>query len=154
MYEPGRALQEYEPEAEQFVEALRGADAVLLSTAAYHGTLAGVTKNALDFAQFMARDEEPYLQDKVVGLIATAGGDLAGANAVAAMVHAVHALRGTVAPLTVAIPQAWKQANGDGDISDKGYGERLDKLGRLVIEMTARLRPEVEPEAQSLRASA
>lgn len=76
----------------------------------YHGTLAGATKNALDFIQLMAGDEIPYLQDKVVGLIATAGGDLAGANAVAAMVHAVDTLRGTVAPLTVAIPQVWKRA--------------------------------------------
>jgi FMN reductase len=150
MYEPGRTLQESGPEAEQFVEALRGADAVLLSTAAYHGTLAGFTKNALYFAQFIASDEEPYLQDKVVGLIATAGGDLAGANAVGAMVHAVHALRGTVAPLTVVVPQAWKRANGDGDITDEDYGQGLDKLGRLVVEMTAKLRPEAHP----LRASA
>jgi FMN reductase len=154
MYEPGRGLQESGPEVEQFVEALRGAAAVLLSTAAYHGTLAGVTKNALDFAQFMASDEEPYLQDKVVGLLVTAGGALAGTNAAGAMVHAVHALRDTVAPLTVAVPQAWKRANGDGDITDEGYGERLDKLGHLVVEMAARLRPEVEPEAQPLRASA
>ena len=154
MYEPGRGLQESGSEVEQFVEALRGVDAVLLSTAAYHGTLAGVTKNALDFAQFMASDEEPYLQDKVVGLLVTAGGDLAGTIAAGAMVHAVHPLRGTVAPLTVAVPQAWKRANGDGDITDEGYGERLDKLGHLVVEMAARLRPEVEPEAQPLRASA
>jgi len=154
MYEPGRGLQESGSEVEQFVEALRGVDAVLLSTAAYHGTLAGVTKNALDFAQFMASDEEPYLQDKVVGLLVTAGGDLAGTIAADAMVYAVHALHGTVAPLTVAVPQAWKRANGDGDITDEGYGERLDKLGHLVVEMAARLRPEVEPEAQPLRASA
>lgn len=57
----------------------------------------------------------------------TAGGDLAGVIAVAAMAHA---LRGTVAPLTVAIPQVWKRADGDGDVTDEGYGERLDKLGR------------------------
>ena len=154
MFEPGRPLGEYGPEVERFVEAVREADALLISTAAYHGTLAGVTKNALDFAQFMAHDENPYLQDKVVGLIATAGGDLAGANAVAAMVHAVHALRGTVAPLTVAIPQAWKREDGDGDIADEGYGGRLDKLGSLVVELAARLRPEVEPKMQTLRASA
>ena len=153
MYEPGRPLEEYGTEVERFVEEVRGADALLLSTAAYHGTLAGVTKNALDFTQFMARDEKPYLQDKVVGLIATAGGDLAGANAIAAMVNAVHALRGTVAPLTVAIPQVRKRTDGDGNVTDEGYGSRLDKLGRLVVEMASRLRAEGEPEAQVLRVS-
>ncbi len=154
MYEPGRPLKEYGTEVERFVEEVRGADALLLSTAAYHGTLAGVTKNALDFTQFMARDEKPYFQDKVVGLISTASGDLAGANAIAAMVNAMHALRGTVAPLTVAIPQVRKRTDEDGNIIDEGYGSRLDKLGRLVVEMASRLRPEVEPEAQVLHVSA
>ena len=48
----------------------------------------------------------------------------------------------------------WKRADEDGAITDEGYGGRLDKLGRLVVEMAARLRPEVEPEAQALRISA
>ncbi|HZC18253.1 MAG TPA: NAD(P)H-dependent oxidoreductase, partial [Rubrobacteraceae bacterium] len=69
LYEPGKPLEEYGPEVGQLIETVRETDALLLSTAAYHGTLAGVTKNALDFLQLMARDEKPYLQDKVVGLI-------------------------------------------------------------------------------------
>ena len=44
--------------------------------------------------QFLGRDEPAYLDGKVVGLISTAGGEQAAANANAAMVHAVHALRG------------------------------------------------------------
>jgi FMN reductase len=77
MYAPGRALDEYGESAEnieRLLEALRRADAVLIGTATYHGTLAGVTKNALDFLQFLSRDERPYLDGRVVGLIATAGG--------------------------------------------------------------------------------
>ena len=61
MYEPGLALEEFGENVGRFIEAVRGADALLISTAAYHGTLAGVTKNALDFTQFLARDERPYL---------------------------------------------------------------------------------------------
>ncbi len=86
MYEPGKPLEEYGASVERLVEAMRGADALVWSTAAYHGTLAGVTKNALDFTQFMARDEKPYLQHKVVGLVATAGGGMAAVNAINAMV--------------------------------------------------------------------
>ena len=59
MYEPGKPLEEYGENVRELVEAMRGADALLWSTAAYHGTLAGLTKNALDFAQFLARDERP-----------------------------------------------------------------------------------------------
>ena len=139
MYEPGRALEEYGPGVERLVEALRGADAVLISTAAYHGTLAGVTKNALDFAQFLSGGKHPYFEGKVVGLISTAGGEQAGANATGALVHVVHSLRGVVAPLMVQISKAWQRADGSGDITDELYGRRLDNLGELVVDLAGRL---------------
>ena len=136
-YEPGKGLEEYGPEVERFVEAVRKADALLVSTGAYHGTLAGVTKNALDFLQFLSGGERPYLDEKVVGLIATAGGDQAAMHAIDALVHTVHALRGTVAPLVVAIPKVWQHAEG-GEVTDGDYAARLEKLGRLVVRMAAR----------------
>ncbi len=138
MYEPGKTLEEYGASVEKLVEAMRGADAMLWSTAAYHGTLAGVTKNALDFAQFMARDEKPYLQDKVVGLIATAGGDVAAVNSINAMVNVVHALRGVAAPLSVPVTRSWKVFDDEGNV-DEGTAGRLESLGRLVVKMAAKL---------------
>ena len=150
MYEPGKPLEEFGESAERFVEAMRAADAMLWSTAAYHGTLAGVTKNALDFMQFMARDEKPYLQDKVVGLVATAGGDMAAVNAINAMVNVVHALRGVVAPLSVPVTQSWKSFDVEGNVNDGGVAGRLESLGRLVVEMTARLGDE-EAAGHTLR---
>ena len=137
MYEPGRALDDYEPEVREFVEAVREADALILSTAAYHGTLAGVTKNALDFVQFLSRDERPYLDGRVVGLISTAGGQGA-ANANRAMVDTVHALRGVVVPLMVTIPGAWRVTDEAGNITDDGHNERLDHLGTLVAGLAGR----------------
>ncbi len=139
MYEPGKLLKEFGESAEKLVEAMRGADAMLWGTAAYHGTLAGVTKNALDFAQFMSRDENPYLQDKVVGLVATAGGGMAAVNAINAMVNVVHALRGVAAPLSVPVTQSWNVFDDEGNINDEGVAERLESLGRLVVEMAAKL---------------
>jgi len=57
------------------------------------------------------------------------------------MVHIVHALRGVVAPLTVAIPRAWKLSDGEGRITDENYGRRLDRLGRLVVELADKVSP-------------
>ena len=139
MYEPGRTLEECGPGAQRLVEALSGADGLLISTAAYHGTLAGVTKNALDFAQFLSGGEHPYFDGKVVGLISTAGGEQAGANTTGALVHVVHALRGVVAPLTVSIPKAWQRADGSGEITDELYGRRLEALGGLVVDLAGGL---------------
>lgn len=139
MYQPGVTLDEYGSGVKRLVGALRGADAVLISTAAYHGTLAGVTKNALDFAQFLSGGEHPYFDGKVVGLISTAGGEQAGANATGALVHVVHSLRGVVAPLMVSISKAWQRADGLGDITDELYGRRLDSLGELVVDLAGGL---------------
>ena len=140
MYEPGRPLADYGREVERFIEEVREADALILSTAAYHGTLAGVTKNALDFTQSLARDERPYLEGRVDGLISTSGGERAAANTTDAMVHVVHALRGVVAPSSVTIPRARRRSDGEGNITDESYGGRLDRLGRLVVEMAEGLR--------------
>ena len=139
MYEPGRPLDDYGLEVRRFVEAVREADALILSTAAYHGTLAGITKNALDFAQFLARDERPYFDGRIVGLISTAGGDQAATNANGAMINVVHALRSIVAPLMVTIPRAWRITDGDGNITDENQGGRLDQLGALVVELAERV---------------
>jgi FMN reductase len=139
MYEPRKPLKGYGEGAQRLVEAMRGADALLISTAAYHGTLAGVTKNALDYAQFLGKDEPAYFDVKVVGLISTAGGEQAASNANAAMVHAVHALRGLVAPLMVGITRAWQRTDGEGYVTDDNYGPRLDKLGGLVVGLAEKI---------------
>ena len=139
MYEPRKPLDEYGENVLRLVDAMRQADALLISTAAYHGTLAGVTKNALDFAQFLGKDEHPYFDGKIVGLISTAGGEQAAANANGAMVHTVHALRGIVAPLMAGITKAWRRTDEGGEITDFSYGERLDDLGRLVVNLAEKL---------------
>ena len=139
MYEPRKPLGEYGGNVRRLLEAIRGADALLVSTAAYHGTLAGVTKNALDFVQFLGKEEHPYFDGKVVGLITTAGGEQAAANANAAMVHVVHALRGIVAPLMVGVTKAWQRTDDRGDITDDNYGRRLDDLGWLVVDLAQKV---------------
>ena len=150
VYVPGKKLGEYGGNVEVFLDGLREAEAVVISTAAYHGTLAGVTKNALDFTQFLARDERPYLDGKVVGLVSTAGGDQAATNATGALVHVVHALRGIVAPLMVPIPKAWQLSDGKGNITDENYGGRLDRLGGLLVDLASRLKVEDEPSRRAL----
>ena len=148
MYEPRKLLHEYGDNVRRLIGAIREADALLISTAAYHGTLAGVTKNALDYVQFLGKEEHPYFEGKVVGLISTAGGEQAATNANAAMVHTVHALRGVVAPLMVGVTRAWQHTDDDGEITDDRYGRRLDDLGGLVVEMAGKFRRE-EPSPHS-----
>jgi FMN reductase len=136
IYDPTEAFDALRPETKNFLNAVRKADALILSSPAYHGTISGVVKNALDFIEFLSDDPKPYLQNKIVGIIATAGGNLAAVNVINALVHAVHALRGIPAPLFVQIPSAWKVIDKQGQILDKNWEARLDQLGKLVVELS------------------
>ena len=140
IYEPDVPFAEYGANVRRFVESIHAADALLLGTAAYHGTLAGVTKNALDFAEFLADADPPYLHGKVVGLIATAAGGQAAPNAIGALVQTSHALRAVVAPISVVIPRAWTVIDDGGAIAEAPYGRRLDDLGRMVVGLAGKLR--------------
>jgi hypothetical protein len=72
-------------------------------------------------------------------LISTTGGGMAAVNAIGAMVNVVHALRGVAAPLSVPVTQSWKAFDEEGNIRDEGVAWRLESLGRLVVEMAAKL---------------
>lgn len=148
MFIPGKPVEEYDPSVARLLGAVRKADGLLISTAGYHGTLVGATKNALDFLEFLSEDERPYLHERVVGLIATASGELAGVNALNALVHTVYALRGTVAPLLVPIPRPREVFDAQGQVVDAKFAGRLDQLGRLVVETASKFAPssvELEP---------
>ena len=60
--------------AAELVEAAYDADGLLWSSPMYHGTISGAFKNALDWLYLVGDRTPPYLTDKVIGLISTAGG--------------------------------------------------------------------------------
>jgi arsenic resistance protein ArsH len=69
-------------------------------TPLYHGGMTGMMKNCLDWLELTAREEKPYLTDKVIGLVCWADGGQAmqGINAMDAVAKA---LRAWVVPYTV-----------------------------------------------------
>lgn len=135
MFNPADNWEDLNPEIQDFVNIMRSADAMIWSTGAYHGTLAGVTKNAIDYMEYLSGGDNPYLHNKVIGLIATAGGDMAGIHTLNAMTHSVHSLRGIVAPLMVSIHNAKNAFDEDGNIISSRYEKKLSGLGKLVTEL-------------------
>lgn len=83
----------------------------------YNGTISGSFKNALDWLKLLGDRNPPYLTDKVVGLISTAGG-VQGLQAVNTMEFVVRALRGWAVPLVMPIAQAWKVFDEKGAPQD------------------------------------
>ena len=86
------------PQVAEFVAALREASGVVLSSAAYHGSVSGMLKNALDYTEALAADERVYFSGIPVGTIAVAKGWQAGVNTLSALRDIVHALRGWPTP--------------------------------------------------------
>jgi FMN reductase len=86
-----------------FVDVLRSADALVIGSPGYHGTLSGLVKNALDYVELLRGDERVYFDRMPVGMVATAGGWQAAVSTMSALRTVVHALRGWPTPLGVAI---------------------------------------------------
>jgi FMN reductase len=100
-YEPGSA--EGHPEIERYLEALRSADAIIVGSPGYHGTLSGLVKTALDYVEQLSKDERAYFDGLPVGLIATAAGWQAAVSTLQALRTIVHSLRGWPTPMGLAV---------------------------------------------------
>ena len=103
-YEPGAA--EGDPRLVRYLEALRSADAIIVGSPGYHGTLSGLVKTALDYVEHLSKDARPYLDGLPVGLIATAAGWQAAVSTLQALRTITHSLRGWPTPMGLAINTA------------------------------------------------
>ncbi len=118
--------------AQHLADAVYEADGLIWSSPLYHGTISGSFKNVLDWLHLLADRDPPYLTDKVIGLISTAGG-VQGLQAINTMEFVVRALRGWAVPLVIPIPRAWKVFDEDGDLHDPKLEEQLQMLGQEVV---------------------
>lgn len=121
------------PAALRLVELLRRADGVILASPGYHGSLSGLMKNALDYAEDMARDPIPYLDGRAVGSIACAYGWQATGSTLAAMRSITHALRAWPTPLGVAVNSMGTKFAADGCCSDPAVAGNLGLLAKQVV---------------------
>jgi FMN reductase len=118
----------------RLVQALTGAHGVIVSSPGYHGSLSGMVKNALDYAEGLRENSFPYLEGRAVGLIACAQGWQASNSTLAAMRSIVHSLRGWPTPLGVAFNTA-TPVFGDGDTPlDGALARQLEILAGQVLE--------------------
>lgn len=115
-----------------YLDAIRRADAIVLGSPGYHGTVSGLIKNALDYIEDLSRDDPPYLGGKAVGCAATGFG-WQGANAALTTLRQVaHALRGWPAPMGITINSLEQKFSEDAICSD-------EKAQRQIIILAADL---------------
>lgn len=131
MYDPADSRRA--PRAERLLAAVRHADAVILGTPAYHASVSGLVKNALDHLEELRGDDPPYLEGRAVGCIVTSRGPQAGGLTLTALRSIVHALRGWPTPLGVVINTSVPVFDAQGEPLDTAVRQRLDILTREVL---------------------
>jgi FMN reductase len=144
MYVPGAPVPDA---ARRLCDATHAAHGMLWSSPLYHGTISGAFKNALDWLQLLGDRTPPYLTDKVVGLISTAGGTH-GLQAVNTMEFVVRALRGWAVPLVLPIPQALRVFQG-GRVLDARIEQQLRALGHELARAAQLFRAQAATTAEA-----
>ena len=119
------------PGAHRLAETLYQADALIWSSPTYHGSVSGSFKNALDWLILLAENDPPYLSNKPIGLVSTAGG-VQGLQTVNAMDFIARSLRGWSVPLVMPVPQSWQTFDADGRLVDDAIGDQRRALGAEV----------------------
>jgi len=116
-FSPYHSGAELPASAGDYIDAVRSADAVLISSPGYHGTVSGLVKNALDYLEELRTDDRPYLDGRPVGAIAVARGWQAAVGTLGTLRQVIHALRGWPTPLGLTINSAVTTFDA-GDIAD------------------------------------
>jgi FMN reductase len=132
---------EHPPERSALVDAVRGADGVIVSTPGYHGSLSGLIKNALDSLEPLREDARPYLDGRAVGCIVVADGWQACGSALASLRSIVHALRGWPTPLGATINSATKPFDDAGALTDPRDVFQVEMVAKQVVDFARAFSP-------------
>ncbi|UZK68870.1 NAD(P)H-dependent oxidoreductase [Sphingomonas sp. S1-29] len=114
----------------RFLEVVRTADALVIGSPGYHGSLSGLVKNALDHIELLRGDSRVYLDSMPVGIVAVAAGWQAAVSTLQTLRTIIHALRGWPTPMGVAINSS---APGDplGD-ADPQLGVMMQQIDTFL----------------------
>jgi FMN reductase len=142
MYEPGNP--ERSDAARELVAELALADGIILGSPGYHGSISGLVKNALDYAEDLRLDPRPYFSGRAVGCIATAGGWPGAVNTLGALRDIVHALRGWPTPLGAAINSTEQVFDEAGTCQVPRIAQMLDLIAAEVLGFVRTERGRIE----------
>jgi FMN reductase len=109
------------------------ADAFVLSSPEYHGTMSGVMKNSLDWVY------SKHTSGKIFGLISTLGGQTSN-NTLNHMRIAARWIHGWVTPEQIAVPNIKEAFNEDGSLVSDDINSRVIELASSIVENTTKLR--------------
>jgi FMN reductase len=117
----------YGPSVTLWTERVRTADAFLVGSPEYWGSMPGGLKNAIDLL------EPDEFRGKMVGLLAVARGDAGAMNTLNQLRHVFRWVGAWVLPTQVSIPRAREAFDDEGRAVRPGLEGELVELGREVV---------------------
>lgn len=135
MYAPGEA--DRTSGARRLIEAFRACDGLIIASPAYHGSISGLVKNALDYSEDLRTDQRVYFDGVPIGLIACAGGWQAAGQTLTALRSIAHALRGWPTPLGAMLNTSGKMFDEHGNCLDLSAKFQLEAVGRQVMDFVS-----------------
>lgn len=132
--------------ASRLIAKLRECDGIIISSPAYHGTISGLIKNALDHAEELASDQRPYLTGIPIGCIAVASGWQAGGHTLTTLRTIVHSLRAFPVPLGVVANSLEAAFDRSGHCHDARVSLQLSMLGQQVAIYAKAMRQTAKTE--------
>lgn len=143
VFNDGIPPQEQPEELHRLIEQIRSADAYLICSPTYHGSISGAIKNVLDSLHIMHGQEDAYFNHRPVGLAAYGGPS--AINVVNALQPIVRSMRGMVTPTVVTVSRDALDA-GTGTITDAQARRRSDAmLGEIASQVAMRRAHEAAP---------
>lgn len=126
MYDGDMEVQQGLPSgAQELIKRVRAADAVIIATPEYNGSIAGTLKNAIDWASRV--DPIPFKNKPVLLL----GASMGGFAAVRGLWHTrvpLEAVGAYVYPEMLGIARAQQAFDASGTFVEKAQRERLEKI--------------------------
>ncbi|MBJ6359837.1 NADPH-dependent FMN reductase [Paenibacillus sp. GCM10012307] len=121
------------PAVQRLQSTVKGADAVVLSTPEYHGSLSGVLKNALDFLNF------EHFDGKLVLVCSSAGGSV-GTSSLTQLQTIVRNLHGINSPEWISIGGQQRNFGEDGEPGTEEVKARIQRTVDFFLALAAKVR--------------
>jgi azobenzene reductase len=126
--------EEIEPESVvQLARAVTEADAVVLATPEYHGSLSGVLKNALDYLG------EDQFEGKMVLCISSAGGAV-GVSSLQHLQVIVRNVHGVNCPEWISVGGEQRRFDDKGEPVHSPLRARVDRVLNTFVKLAEKLR--------------
>lgn len=134
-YQPGQ--DERTGPARRLVDLFRRADGIVLCSPAYHGSISGLIKNAIDYTEDLRLDRRVYWDNCAIGCICCAGGWQGGAQVLASLRSVAHALRGWPTPFGAVLNTSLPVFNSEGEVIDSSVKQQLETVGSQVFQFAS-----------------